>query len=34
MIVVVVGDKNQNLEPVKKLGYEVVELDIDGNPLK
>ncbi len=34
MIVVVVGDKNQNLEPVKKLGYEVVELDIDGNPIK
>lgn len=34
LIVVVVGDKTQNLEPVKKLGYEVIELDLDGNPIK
>jgi hypothetical protein len=32
MIVVVVGDKNQNLKPVKKLGYVIVELYFDGNP--
>lgn len=34
MVVVVVGDKATNLEKVKKLGYEVVELDINGNPAK
>ena len=30
MIVVVVGDKASNFEKVKKLGYEVVEIDING----
>tara|TARA_R100001369_G_scaffold20091_3_gene36951 strand:- start:25670 stop:28486 length:2817 start_codon:yes stop_codon:yes gene_type:complete len=33
MIYVVVGDKATQLEEVKKLGKEVVELDIYGNPL-
>ena len=31
LIVVVVGDKATNLEKVKALGYEVVELDAEGN---
>ena len=30
MVVVVVGDKATNLEKVKKLGYEVVEVDTNG----
>jgi zinc protease len=30
MVVVVVGDKATNLEKVKKLGYDVVELDANG----
>jgi zinc protease len=30
MVVVVVGDKATNLEKVKKLGYEVVEMDVNG----
>jgi zinc protease len=34
MIVVVVGDKASNFEKVKALGYEVIELDQDGNPVK
>lgn len=34
MYVVVVGDKSKVFEPLKKLGYEVVELDTDGNPVK
>lgn len=34
MIVVVVGDKESNWDKVAKLGYEMVELDIDGNPIK
>lgn len=34
MFVVVVGDKSTNLEKVKKLGYEVIELDTNGNPIK
>lgn len=33
MIILVVGDKESNFEKLKKLGYEVVELDADGNPL-
>ncbi len=33
MIYVVVGDKTTQLEEVKKLGKEVIELDIYGNPL-
>jgi zinc protease len=31
MVVVVVGDKATNLDKVKALGYEVVELDAEGN---
>jgi zinc protease len=30
MVVVVVGDKAANLEKVKKLGYEVSEIDVEG----
>jgi len=30
MVVVVVGDKASNLEKIKKLGYEVVEIDASG----
>jgi zinc protease len=33
MVVVVVGDKETNLEKVKKLGYEVTEIDNNGNPV-
>jgi zinc protease len=31
MSVVIVGDKESNLEKIKKLGYEVVEMDVNGN---
>ncbi|WP_317897460.1 M16 family metallopeptidase [Aurantibacillus circumpalustris] len=34
MIVVVVGDKASNFEKVKKLGFDVVEIDVDGNEVK
>ncbi len=34
MIIVVVGDKETNLEKVKKLGFEVIELDMNWNPIK
>lgn len=30
MVVVVVGDKASNLDKVKKLGYDVVEIDVNG----
>ena len=30
----VVGDKEKIIEGVKKLGYDVIELDADGNPVK
>ena len=33
MVVVVVGDKATNLEKVKKLGFEVIEIDSNGKPL-
>ena len=33
MIMVVVGDKAKHWDEVKALGYPVVELDPDGNPL-
>jgi zinc protease len=33
MVIVVVGDKNKIFEPIKKLGYEVVEIDSEGNPV-
>ncbi len=31
MIIVTVGDKKTNLEKLQKLGYEIVELDANGN---
>ncbi|MEZ5174388.1 MAG: pitrilysin family protein [Bacteroidia bacterium] len=34
MIVVVVGDKASNWDKIAALGYEMIELDIDGNPVK
>jgi hypothetical protein len=34
MIILVVGDKETNLEKVKKLGYEVIELNQDGEVIK
>ena len=33
MIIVVVGDKAKIYDGLLKLGYEVIELDTDGNPL-
>lgn len=33
MIVVIVGDKEVTLEPLKKMGLEFIELDSDGNPV-
>jgi len=33
MIMVVVGDKDEVMDDVKALGYPVVELDADGNPV-
>jgi zinc protease len=34
MAMLVVGDKSKVFEPLSKLGYEVIELDADGNPVK
>jgi zinc protease len=34
MVILVVGDKAKVYDGLTKLGYEVVELDTDGNPLK
>jgi zinc protease len=34
MIILVVGDKATNFEKIKKLGYDVVELDLNGNEIK
>jgi zinc protease len=34
MVIMVVGDKEKIMEPLKKLGYEIVELDMDGNVVK
>jgi zinc protease len=34
MNIVLVGDKKTILPGIQKLGYEVVELDSDGNPSK
>jgi len=34
MLILVVGDKATNFDKVKALGYEVVELDLNGNPVK
>jgi zinc protease len=33
MVVVVVGDKATNLEKVKKLGFEVIEIDSNGKTI-
>lgn len=34
MIILVVGDKASNFEKVKALGYEITELDLNGNEIK
>jgi zinc protease len=34
MNILLVGDKAAILDDVKKLGYEIVELDADGNKLE
>ncbi len=34
MIILVVGDKAKIADGLAKLGYEVIELDTDGNPIK
>jgi zinc protease len=34
MIILVVGDKASNFDKVKALGYDVTELDVNGNELK
>jgi zinc protease len=34
MNILLVGDKAKILEGVKKLGYEVIELDSDGNKVE
>jgi zinc protease len=34
MNIVVVGDKNKILPGLQKLGYEIVELDVDGKPVE
>jgi len=31
---IVVGDKTKILDSLKELGYEIIEVDADGNPLK
>ncbi len=33
MIIVIVGNRAKYLDLVKKLGYEVIELDSDGNQI-
>jgi len=33
MVILVVGDKAKTFDKLTKLGYEVIELDTDGNPL-
>jgi zinc protease len=33
MNILLVADKQRVLDKVKKLGYEIVELDADGNPV-
>lgn len=34
MIILVVGDKASNYEKLSKLGYEIIELDVNGNKIK
>ena len=31
MIILIVGDKATNFEKLSKLGYEMIELDVNGN---
>ena len=31
MVILIVGDKASNYDKLAKLGYEIVELDINGN---
>lgn len=33
MVILVVGDKSKTYQGLTKLGYEIVELDVDGNPI-
>ena len=33
VVMVVMGDKSVILEDIKALGYPIVELDTDGNPI-
>ena len=33
MVIVVVGDRAKYFDRIKALGYEVIELDVDGNQL-
>jgi hypothetical protein len=33
MAVIIVGDKASNFDKIKKLGYEVIELDVNGKPV-
>ena len=34
MNILLVGDKAKIIEGVKKTGYEVIELDVDGKPVQ
>lgn len=34
MVILVVGDKASNYEKLSKLGYEMIELDVNGNKIK
>jgi zinc protease len=33
MNILLVGDKEKILPGLQKLGYEIIELDVDGNPI-
>jgi zinc protease len=33
MVILIVGDKTSNFEKLSKLGYEIIELDINGNKI-
>jgi len=34
MNILLVGDKEKVLPTLQKFGYEIIELDIDGNPVQ
>jgi zinc protease len=34
MVILIVGDKASNFDKVKKLGYDIAELDLNGNEIK